>query len=133
MNQYVKLVAQVLVTAASALVAAMQSGPLTGVAWVNVGLSAIGCVMVVGAGELPSGVWKWTKTYLSALSAGLVVLSGAVNGFDRATLLQAAVAALGVIGVAAVPGPVLGRMGDKAGALAIVLRRTSTTHGKHEG
>lgn len=131
MNQYVKFIAQVLVTAAAALVAAMQGGPLTGVAWVNVGLAAIGCVMVIGAGELPSGVWKYTKTYLAALAAGLVVLHSAVGGWDRATLLQAAVATLGVLGVAVVPGPVVQAIGDKAGLLAGSFRRA--VHGKHEG
>lgn len=134
MNQYVKLIVQLVTAAASALVAAMQAGPLTAVAWVNVALAVIGCAMVVGAGELPSGVWKYTKTYLSALSAGLVVLSGASAGFDRATVLQAIVAVIGVIGVAASPGPALAALGTKPGALTAALRRTpATVHGKHEG
>lgn len=132
MNQYTKFAAQIIATAATALIAAMQAGPLTAVTWINVGLSAIGAVMVVGGAELPSGVWKYTKTYLSALSAALVVLSGAVSGFDRATILQALVAALAVLGVAAVPGPVVQAIGTKPGALS-ALRRTPTVHGKHEG
>jgi hypothetical protein len=108
MNVYAKFLAQIAVTVISAIIAALASGPVTLAAWINVVIIGLGAVAVLGAGNLPAGVWRYTKSIVSAATAAAVVIqTAAQSDFSTATWLQVAVAALGALGVFAVPGPVV--------------------------
>jgi hypothetical protein len=87
---YLKFFAQVAATVLSAIAAAMQAGPLSATAWVNVVVIGFGAIGVLGAGELPSGVWAHTKPIVAALSAAVVVIETSLaGGFTAATIVQA--------------------------------------------
>jgi hypothetical protein len=125
---YLKFFAQVAATVLSAIAAAMQAGPLSATAWVNVVVIGFGAIGVLGAGELPSGVWAHTKPIVAALSAAVVVIETSLaGGFTAATIVQAVIAAFGALGILALPGPVLTSTAMKSGLLLKAPRR-----GKHE-
>lgn len=135
MSPYLKFAVQVLATIAAAVVAALQTGTaLTPTVWTNVVIVGLGAMCVLGAGELPAGVWANTKPIVSALIAAAVVLQSSIHGgLDTATILQAILAALGTLGIIAVPGPVVAQEGLKTGLIikppadAMAVRR-----GRHE-
>lgn len=128
MTTYAKFFAQVVATIISAVVAAMQNGSLSTAAWINVVIIGLSAVSVLGAGELPAGVWAHTRTYIAGASAAAVVIQSSLNGgISTATVLQAVIAALGAVGVLAVPGPVV-----QAGALKSGLLVKARHHGRHE-
>jgi drug/metabolite transporter (DMT)-like permease len=91
MRQYLKFAAQVVFTIIAALVAALVDERIDTVEWINAGIMALGAVSVLGAGNLPAGVWAYTKTIVAAATAALVAL--------------VTLAVAGVLGVAALPGP----------------------------
>ena len=135
MSPYLKFAMQVLATITAAVVAALQTGgPLTATTWTNVVIIGLGAVAVLGAGELPAGVWAHTKPIISAAVAGVVVIQSSLHsGLDTATILQAILAALGTFGIVAVPGPVLQQQGLKTG---LVIRPPAgaelARRGRHE-
>jgi hypothetical protein len=104
---YMKFLAQVTVTVLAALVPLLNgTAHPTGSDWVNVAIIGLGAVAVLGAGNLPAGVWKYTKTLVSAATAVAVLLQSAItDGISSAEWLQLALAALGALGVVAAPGP----------------------------
>ena len=107
MRQYAKFAAQVIATFATALVAGLLDDRIDTLEWINAGIVGLGAVAVLGAGNLPSGVWAYTKTIVAAATAGLVLLTsfladGAMSG---AEWLQVLIAVAGAAGVAVVPGP----------------------------
>jgi hypothetical protein len=105
---YLKAAAQVAATVLAAVVALLNgTDHQPGVSdWVNVVIVALGAVAVVGAGNLPTGVWSHTKTYVAAATAAAVALQSAVtDGVSSAEWLQIALATLGALGVFVVPGP----------------------------
>jgi hypothetical protein len=74
----------------------------------NIAILALGAISVLGAGNLPSGVWKYTKLYVSAATAGLVVLASFLtDGVTTTEWLQVGIAVLGALGVIAAPGPLV--------------------------
>jgi len=112
---YGKFIAQVVATAIAALVAGLADDRLDFTDWVNVGVMALGAVGVLGAGNLPAGVWAYTKTIVAAASAALVLWQSlASDGMATSEWVQLAAAALGALGVYAVRGPVVELVGRHA-------------------
>lgn len=107
MRNYQKFVAQVVATVLAALVPALADGKLSTAEWVNVGIIGLGAVAVLGAGNLPVGVWQHTKTIVSVATAVLVTIASFLTGgLSTTEWIQIGMAALGAVGVFAVPGPV---------------------------
>jgi peptidoglycan/LPS O-acetylase OafA/YrhL len=108
-NGYKKLAAQVLATVLAAVAAALAGdNHIDQSELVNIAILAFGAFAVAGAGDLPSGVWAHTKTYVAAATAALVFIQSALSdggGITTAEWFQCAVAVLGVLGVASVAGP----------------------------
>jgi uncharacterized membrane protein YqaE (UPF0057 family) len=114
-NRYLKLIAQLVATVLAALVAALYDGAITTDEWINVLLLGLGALAVLGAGELPAGVWAHTKTIVSAATAGAVFLQSAVTGgLSGAEWLQLVLAVLATFGVGAVSGPVVDQRDRRA-------------------
>lgn len=108
MKQYMKLAAQVIATIVSAVALAFGDGQVSASEWINVLILGLGSVAVLGAGNLPEGLWAHTKTFVSAATAGAVFLQSAITGgIDGAEWLQLVLAVLGAVGVYAVRGPVV--------------------------
>lgn len=101
--QYAKLVMQVVVTVAVALVAALAGDNLvSSVEWVNVAIVGVGACAVFYAPNVPHA--KVTKFVMSALAAVLAVLASAItNGVQAIEVIQMLIAAAGAVGVYAVP------------------------------
>lgn len=105
---YLKALAQLLFTVVAAVIAASADDRIDTVEWINVLILALGTVSVLGAGNMPEGVWKRTKLIVSAATAAAVAAhTFAVSGTDLGTTewLQILAAALGALGVYAVKGP----------------------------
>jgi drug/metabolite transporter (DMT)-like permease len=104
---YGKFVAQVAVTVIAAVVALLNGSPHPGASdWVNVAIIGLGAVAVLGAGNLPSGVWAYAKGIVAAATAVAVLLQSVItDGISSAEWLQLLLAALGALGVYAAPGP----------------------------
>lgn len=106
MNRYLKFAVQVVIAAITAIVAAAADDVIDAPEWINVVIVALGAVAVLGAGNLPSGVWAYTKTIVAAATAGAVFLQSAISGgVTTSEWLQLALAVTGALGVAVVPGP----------------------------
>lgn len=72
--------------------------------WVNILLVALGAATVYIAGNLPTGPWQLTKTIMSALQAGAVVLvSVLTEGVTATEWFQVGAAILTVWAVYQVP------------------------------
>lgn len=122
MNRYAKFGAQVLATVLAAIIAGLVDDRLDFTEWLNVGVLALGSVGVLGAGNLPDGVWRYTKAIVAAASAVLVLWQSlASGGMTTSEWLQLAVAALGALGVLAVKGPTV-YSADDLGRAASGLR-----------
>lgn len=107
MKKYAKTIVQVIVTILVAL-AAVWTGGVTTVELVNVLIVAAGALQVFTAPNVPGAVY--TKGILSAVTAGLVVLTSVVTGgLVFPELVQILVAAAGAVGVFVIPNkPELG-------------------------
>lgn len=105
-SKYGKFIAEVVFAAITAIVAGMADDVLDGSEWINVVIVSLGAVAVLGAGNLPTGVWAYTKTIVAAATAGAVFLQSAItDGVSSSEWLQLGLAVLGALGVAAAPGP----------------------------
>lgn len=99
---YAKSLLAVLVTAITAIVAAMTDNVISDVEWINVGIAATGAAAVFAAPNVPGA--KYTKGILAILAAVLTFFVSAVtDGVSTAEWLQALVIAAGAVGVIAVP------------------------------
>ncbi len=107
MRNYLRFAAEVAVTVLAALVPLIRDGwRLDPQEWLNVAIVGLGAVSVLGAGDLPSGVWRWTKPAVAALTAALVAAASYwTGGFTPDEWVQIGLAAVGVLGGAALPGP----------------------------
>lgn len=104
--RYAKLAAQVVTTILVALVPYLAVGGLDASAWVNVAIVGVGAAAVFAGPNVPGA--PVTKLILSALAAVLVLLSSFITGgITLDEWLQLALAALGALGVYALPGPVM--------------------------
>lgn len=109
MQLYLKFIAQVVATVVAGIIAALGSdNHVTSSEWVNVAILALGAIAVLGAGNLPAGVWAHTKLIVSAATAVVVLLQSYItDGITGQEWLQLLMGALGAIGVFAVKGPVV--------------------------
>lgn len=100
---YRKAVAAVVATVLSAILAALTGDQsLSPVEWVNVAIAAVGAAAVFAAPNVPGA--RYTKSVLAVLAAVLVVLNSAITGgVTMEEWLQIGLAALGALGVYAVP------------------------------
>jgi hypothetical protein len=119
MNNYLKFFVQaaaVILSVGSGAVS-QTNGTLSALDWTNVVITALGALAVLGAGELPAGVWAHTKIYVSAATAGAVVLSSLISAghIGYGQWLQVAAAVTATFAVAIVPGPTVtvGRVRNK--------------------
>lgn len=101
--QYAKFVVQVIVTVATAIVAAMAGDDvISSVEWVNVAIVGVGAAAVFYGPNVPGA--RVTKFVLSALAAVLTVLASAiVGGLQTVEIIQMLIAAAGAVGVYAIP------------------------------
>lgn len=100
--RYAKFVAQVVATVVAGFVAASTDG-VTNQETVNLVILGLGAFLVLGAANLPAGIWRYTKAIASAASAGAVVLASAItDGVSGAELGMIGLAAAGAVGVFAV-------------------------------
>lgn len=100
-TDYTKAIVQVLITV-GAYLAAVWTGGVTPIEWVNVAIVGVGALMVFAAPNIPGAAY--TKSILSALTAGLVVLSSAITGgISVPELIQIVIAAAGAVGVYVLP------------------------------
>jgi hypothetical protein len=109
MQLYLKFIAQVAATVIAAIIAMLNGAAPHGPSdWVNVVVIGLGAIAVLGAGNLPVGVWAHTKAIVSAATAVAVLLQSVItDGISSAEWLQLLIAALGALGVFAVKGPVV--------------------------
>jgi hypothetical protein len=99
---YMKSLLAVLVTVIGGVVAAMTDNVISPQEWINVAILGTGACAVFAAPNVPGA--KYTKSILAALSAVLVLLvSYITDGLSTPEILQLAVAALGALGIYAVP------------------------------
>lgn len=106
MNQYLKFISQLVATIVAAVIAALVDSRVDFTEWLNVGVLALGAIGVLGAGNLPTTVWKYTKAIVASASAVLVLWQSlASGGMTPSEWLQLLAAAFGALGVYAVPGP----------------------------
>lgn len=107
-KQYLKFIVQVFFAGVSALVAALVDDTVDAAEWINVLIVVLGAISVLGAGNLPAGVWAYAKTIVAGAAAGAVLLvSFIIDGgmITTSEWLQVALAAVGAAGVLAAPGP----------------------------
>lgn len=110
MNAYLKFAAQVVATIAVALYAALNDGSVSLAEAVNILIVGLGAVAVLGAGNLPSGVWAYTKVIVAAATAGAVFIASVITTggtLGAAEWIQFALAVAGAAGVYRVNGPVV--------------------------
>lgn len=108
MKQYGKFIAQIAFAALTALVAALVDDRVDAAEWINVLIVTLGAVGVLGAGNLPAGVWSRTKLYVSGATAAATLLVSFVSDGGYITSsewIQVALAAMAALGVAFAPGP----------------------------
>jgi hypothetical protein len=108
MKQYGKFIAQVLAAALAALVAALADDRVDAAEWINVVIALGAAVSVLGAGNLPEGVWAYAKTIVSASMAGLTLLVSFLSDGGTITTsewIQVLLAAAAAVGVYFAPGP----------------------------
>lgn len=100
---YAKALAAVVTTVLSAVVAALTGDNYIGaVEWINVATLAVGACAVFAAPNVPHA--RTTKAVLAVLTAVLVLSTNLIaDGITVSEWLQLGVAALGALGVYAVP------------------------------
>lgn len=116
LQSYLKFIAQVLSAVLVAVVAALAgNGQIDTSEAINIVIVGLGALAVLGAGELPAGVWAHTKTYLAVATAGAVFIQSAItDGISAAEWVQLAVVLIGAATVTAVPGPLVDTVGRHA-------------------
>jgi hypothetical protein len=100
---YAKLGAAVVATILSGIVAALTGDAvISDVEWINIAIAGVGALAVFSAPNVPGA--PVTKTVLAVLSAVLVLLVNLIaDGVTISEWMQLGVAALGALGVYAVP------------------------------
>lgn len=103
MTQYAKFAAAVIATVLSGIVAALYGdNAISNPEWVNIAIAAVGALAVFAAPNVPGAAY--TKSILAVLAAGLAVAASAIiGGITTTEWIQIALAALGALGVYAVP------------------------------
>lgn len=108
MNKYAKFAAIVLATVLSAITAALAGDSvISPQEWVNVAILGVGAAGVFAAPNVPGAAY--TKSILAVLTAVLTVLASVIiGGVGTTEIIQMILAALGALGVFAVPNKVNG-------------------------
>lgn len=103
MSKYNKMFAIIVATVLSGILAALTGdNAISPTEWVNVAILAVGAAGVFAAPNVPGATY--TKSVLAVLAAVLAVLvSAIVGGISTTEWIQIAMAALGALGVYAVP------------------------------
>ena len=107
-ESYLKFAAQVLATVVAAVIAALADNRLSDLEWINVVILGLGSVAVLGAGNMPAGVWRYTKVIVSVATAAAVTAHTFIaDGVDLGTSqwLQIAAAGIASVLVYSVKGP----------------------------
>lgn len=109
MKQFGKFLAEVGATVVAAVVYALSGdNSISAVEGIHIVTLGLGAVAVLGAGNLPAGVWAYTKSIVAAATAGAVFLESAVtDGINGSEWLGCLLAVLGAVGVYSVAGPVV--------------------------
>lgn len=112
MTGYKKFFAEIVATAGVAIAAAITDNIITSVEGVNILIVLFAVVGVLGAGNLPAGVWKYAKSIVAAGGAATVLLAtlmgtGGFENVSYAEWIQIALAAAGALGVYGFSGPVV--------------------------
>jgi hypothetical protein len=103
---YSKALGMVVATVLSAVVPMLTAGTLTAENWINVALVGIGAVSVAIVPNLTAGIGKYAKAAVAVASAVLTLLVSLLpGGLSTAEILQLVIAALGAVGVMALPAP----------------------------
>jgi hypothetical protein len=108
MKQYGKFIAQVVFAVLTAIVAALADDRVDVAEGINAAIVGFGAIAVLGAGNLPSGVWAYTKTIVSAATAALTLLVSFLSDgghISTAEWVQVALAAAAAVGVYFAPAP----------------------------
>jgi hypothetical protein len=107
-KQYLKFFAQIAATVLAAAYPFLSDNTLSTDEIINLIILGLGAVGVLGAGNLPEGVWKYTKFFVSVATAVFLLLASVVtDGVTNAELVQLVIAGLGAAGVRQAPGPVV--------------------------
>lgn len=103
MTAYAKMIAAVVATVLSAVIAALTGDNFIGpVEWINIAIAAVFAAGIFAAPNVPGS--RYTKTVLAVLSAVLVLSVNLIaDGITVSEWLQLGTAALGALGVYAVP------------------------------
>lgn len=106
MSLYAKFFAAVVATVLSGVVAALYGdNTISPAEWVNIAIAAVGACAVFAAPNVPGA--RYTKSVLAVLAAVLTALASfIVGGVTTTEWIQIAIAALGALGVYAVPNTV---------------------------
>lgn len=105
-NKYLKFILQVIVTVLAGAIPFLVDGVLDVTESINLVIIGLGAIGVLGAGNLPAGVWSYMKAYIAGLTAVATLLASfIIGGVDTGEVIQMILAFLGALGVAAVPGP----------------------------
>lgn len=109
MKRYLKFIAEVLATVLTVVAASLAGdNSIDKSEWINVVILGLGAVAVLGAGNLPAGVWAYTKVIVAGATAGAVFLQSTISdGVTTAEWVQFLLAIAGAVGVFAVRGPVV--------------------------
>jgi drug/metabolite transporter (DMT)-like permease len=115
-KQYLKFIAQLVATVLAGLAMAFHGDEtVSAEEWINVILLVLGSVAVLGAGNFTTGVWEYMKFFVSAATAGLVLLASYVTAgqelesISNSQWVQVGLAALGAVGVVVLRGPTVER------------------------
>jgi len=111
---YAKAGAAVVATVLSAIVAALTGDGVVGdVEWINIAIAGVGALAVFAAPNVPGA--RYTKAVLAVLSAVLMLLTNLIaDGVTISEWMQLGVAALGALGVYAVPNTGAAHVTDSA-------------------
>jgi hypothetical protein len=107
-NPYLKFFVQLAATVLAALYPLIVDGNFSVEEQLNVLIVGLGAVGVLGAGNLPEGVWRYTKLIVSVASAMAVLAASLItDGFNGAEIVQIVIAGLAALGVRQAPGPIV--------------------------
>lgn len=105
-NPYLKFFTQVAATVLAALYPMIADGDFSLEEQINCLIIGLGAVGVLGAGNLPEGVWRYTKFFVSVATAVFVALASFLtDGVSGPEWVQVAIAGLAAVGVRQLPGP----------------------------
>lgn len=100
-GSYNKFTGSLLMTVLAAIAPAVGDGQWSSAEIINALILLFGSATVLGATNLPAGVWRWAKTVFAIGSAVLVVVASALTDgqFTVDEIIQCVIAALMALGV----------------------------------